>query len=127
MTDVTIRGIDDDVYARFAAEAKRRGVAIGELTTQMMLAALQESNKTVYNIGNLDELTVSRRDLESMDGPVIFSNIDLLEFAEDVDWQLFKERVERINNVDVVLISNSLSKFQILTKAKNVDSVTFKK
>jgi len=126
MTDVTIRGIDDDVYARFAAEAKRRGVAIGELTTQMMLAALQESNRAVYNIGNLDELTVSRRDLESMDGPVIFSNIDLLEFAEDVDWPLFKERVERINNVDLVLISKSLSKFQILTKAKNVSSVAFK-
>jgi hypothetical protein len=36
MTDVTIRGIDDDVYSKFAAEAKRRGISIGELTTLAM-------------------------------------------------------------------------------------------
>jgi len=127
MTDVTIRGIDDDVYARFAAEAKRRGLAIGELTTQMMQAALQESSRPIYKICNLDELSVSKRDLESMDGPVIFSNIDSLEFDEDVEWPLFKERVERIENVDVVIIAKSLSKFQILTKSKNVEAVSSRK
>jgi hypothetical protein len=127
MTDVTIRGIEDEVYAGFAAEAKRRGLAIGELTTQIMQAVLQQGARPIYRIGNLDELSVSKRDLESMDGPVIFSNIDSLEFEGDVEWQLFKERVERIENVDEVIISKSLSKFQILTKAKNVESVRSKK
>ena len=37
MTDVTIRGIEDDVYAKFTAEAKKRELSIGELTTLSLI------------------------------------------------------------------------------------------
>ncbi|MFA5312059.1 MAG: hypothetical protein WC375_01930 [Methanomassiliicoccales archaeon] len=126
MTDVTIRGIDDDVYSRFAAEAKKGGKAIGELTTEVMRAYVDKDTPVSYKIQNIDKLTVSKIDLESMDGLIVFMNIDYLEFMDDVDWTLFKAHVDRIENVDKVVVPRSLSKFQILTRAKNVDKVMTK-
>jgi hypothetical protein len=67
MTDVTIRGIDDDTYAEFAAEAKKRGLAIGELTTIAMRSVIAESSKCC-KIGNLEYLTVTKEDLLSVEG-----------------------------------------------------------
>ncbi|HUT27285.1 MAG TPA: hypothetical protein VMW85_04480 [Methanomassiliicoccales archaeon] len=123
MTNVTIRGIDDETYLQFSAEATLRGMPIGDLTTQAMKALLEKSKDPVYRITNLDSLKVSRNDLESIDGTVIISNIDQLEFEEDVDWAILKDRVQLIENVDRIVISKKMSKFQILTKARNVDSI----
>ncbi len=128
VTDVTIRGIDDDVYARFAAEAKRKGVAIGELTTSVMRDYVDASSgKPAYHISDLAQLTVSKNDLESVDGLVSFSDVDMLEFADDVDWEIFKTKVERIEDVRVIILPKSLSKFQVLTKARDVQMVRTKK
>ncbi len=128
MTDVTIRGIDDDVYARFAAEAKRKGIAIGELTTSVMRDYVDASSgKSAYHITDLTQLTVSKTDLESVDGLVSFSDIEMLEFDDDVDWDIFKTKVERIEDVRVVVLPKSLSKFQVLTKARDVQMVKTKK
>jgi hypothetical protein len=123
VTDVTIRGIDSETYAQFAAEAKKRGVAIGELTTEAMQSLLASAGAPVYTIGNLDMLTVSRNDLESVEGTIVLSNIDLLEFADDVDWPIFNQRIKTISNVDLLRIPRSLSKFQVLTKSKNVELI----
>ena len=123
MTDVTIRGIDDEVYARFAAEAKKRGVPIGELTTMVMRNLVDEERKPSYRIGNLEDLSVSKTDLESMDAPVVFADIETLEFESDVDWPVFKAQVQSIDNVETVKVPRSLSKFQVLTKSRNVEEV----
>ncbi len=123
MTDVTIRGIDDDVYSRFAAEAKKRGIPIGELTTKAMRDVVEAAGAPIYRLTDLEHLSVSRNDLESMDAPIIFSNIEVLEFESDVDWSVFKAHVDRIENVETVLVPKGLSKFQVLTKAANVDQV----
>ena len=80
MTDVCIRGVDDDVYARFAAEAKKRGLAIGELATEVMREVVDRGASPSYRLKDLDMLSVSKADLESVDGPVIFSDIELLNF-----------------------------------------------
>jgi hypothetical protein len=71
----------------------------------------------------MERLSVSKNDLESMDGPISFANMETLEFEEDVDWSIFKEKVERIENVEKVLVPKGLSKFQVLTKARNVAQV----
>ncbi len=127
MTDVTIRGIDDETYSQFAAEAKKRGMPIGELTTAAMKAMISIPAETVYQIGNLDELSVSKSDLESLPGKVILSNIDLLQFDESVDWTALDKHVKEISNIDVLRIPSQLSKFQILTKSRNVDLIQEKK
>ncbi len=127
MTDVTIRGIDDDVYARFAAEAKKRGMAIGELATEVMREVVDKGISPSYRLKDLDMLNVSKTDLESVDGPVIFSDIELLNFEDDVTWPVFNEHVEAIRDVEMISLPKSLSKFQVLTKSKDVEAITNRK
>ncbi|MGD1060826.1 MAG: hypothetical protein ABR879_05155 [Methanomassiliicoccales archaeon] len=128
MTDVTIRGIEDDVYSNFAAEAKKRGIPIGELTTKVMKDFVEgSSGKAVYHICDLAQLTVSKNDLESTDGTVSLSDIEMLEFADDVDWETFRTRVDKIQDVELIVIPKSLSKFQVLTKARDVQMIRNKK
>ena len=127
MTDVTIRGIEDETYSRFAAEAKRRGVSIGELTTMAMSSFISESSGPSYRIGDIDTLSVSKADLESLEGPVTLENIDMLEFDDTVDWPAFRQHVKEINNVDLMILPRSLSKFQVLTKGRNISLIRAKK
>ena len=126
MTDVTIRGIDGDIYSQFAAEAKKRGVPIGELTTEAMGAFLEAAGMPVYTIGDLDMLTVTKNDLESIEGMVVLNNIDLLEFSDDVDWPTFSARVRSLSNIDLLRIPRGLSKFQILTRGQNISLIDTK-
>jgi hypothetical protein len=127
MTDVCIRGVDDDVYARFAAEAKKRGMAIGELATEVMREVVDRGASPSYRLKDLDMLSVSKTDLESVDGPVIFSDIELLNFEDDVTWQVFNEHVESIRDVEMISLPKTLSKFQVLTKSKDVEAITNRK
>ena len=123
VTDVTIRGIDDETYSQFASEAKKRGISIGEYTTAAMKAMIATSAAPVYHIGSMEHLTVTKVDLESVEYPVILSNIEVLDFDETVDWPTFNRQVKEINNVELIRIHKSLSKFQVLTKAKNVEDI----
>jgi len=126
MTDVTIRGIDDDVYAKFTSEAKKRDLSIGELTTIVMRALVEDIGTTNYRIGNLPSLLVTRKDLESLKGPVMFHNIKSLEFADDIDWDMFDRNVMSIKTCAKVLIPPSLTRFQVLTKCAMVSEVKAK-
>lgn len=126
MTDVTIRGIDDDVYARFTGEAKKRGMSIGELTTVVMRALVDESTSRAYRIGNLVSLTVSKKDLDSLDGVVTFYSMKALEFEDDIGWETFDKHVAAIVNVGSVKIPSTLTRFQVLTRCKTVGKVAYK-
>jgi hypothetical protein len=126
MTDVTIRGIEDDVYAKFTAEAKKRELSIGELTTIVMRALVEDISTTNYRIGNLNTLLVTKKDLESLKGPVMFHNIKTLEFADDIDWDSFDRSIMSIKTCAKVLIPQTLTRFQVLTKCAMVSEVKTK-
>lgn len=126
MTDVTIRGIDDDVYAKFTSEAKKRELSIGELTTIVMRALVEELGTTNYRISDLASLVITRKDLESLKGQVMLHRIKKLEFADDVDWELFDRTVMSIKSSSVVLIPKSITRFQVLTKCSMVNEVKTK-
>ena len=126
MTDVTIRGIDDDVYAKFTAEAKRRDLSIGELTTIVMRALVEDVGTTNYRISDLASLVITRKDLESLKGQVMLHRIKKLEIADDVDWDLFDRTVSSIKSSNVVLIPPSITRFQVLTKCSMVGEVKTK-
>ena len=126
MTDVTIRGIDDDVYAKFTAEAKKRELSIGELTTIVMRALVEEIGTTNYRISDLASLVITRKDLESLKGQVMLHRIKKLEFADDVDWELFDRTVMSIKSSSIVLIPKSITRFQVLTKCNMVNEVKTK-
>jgi hypothetical protein len=126
MTDVTIRGIDDDVYAKFTAEAKKRELSIGELTTIVMRALVEELGTTNYRISDLASLVITRKDLESLKGQVMLHRIKKLEFADDVDWELFDRTVMSIKSSSIVQIPKSITRFQVLTKCNMVSEVKTK-
>jgi len=126
MTDVTIRGIDDDVYAKFTAEAKRRDLSIGELTTIVMRALVEDVGTTNYRISDLASLVITRKDLESLKGQVMLHRIKKLEIGDDVDWNLFDRTVLSIKSSAVVLIPPSITRFQVLTKCNMVGEVKTK-
>ena len=123
MTDVTIRGIDDGVYSLFSAEARRRSVPIGELVTQVMRIFLEETSEKQYTIEGLDELTITKAELESVGGPIVFKGVKTLTIDKDVDWEIFDKYVDEIRKSKTVVIPKSLSKLQVLTKCRNVDKV----
>ena len=127
MTDVTIRGIEDETYSQFAAEAKKRGMSIGELTTMAMRAVIDQASAPVFRISDLDALSVSRSDFESIEGQVVFDDINMLEFDGTMDWPTFNKYVREINNVDLLIIHKGLSKFQVLTRGKNIDLIQVNK
>ena len=127
MTDVTIRGIDDEIYRRFSAEARNRGIAIGKLVTLAMSNLLEVNPMGNYKIENINkEVIVSKNDSESLEKPVIFKNINKLTFAEDVDWPTFRDYIEEIKNVKELTVSNTLTELQILAKSKNVSKINKK-
>jgi hypothetical protein len=126
MTDVTIRGIDDDIYSRFAAEAKRRGMSIGELTTEAMGVVVSQSEGPNYRIKDIDLLTVSKVDLESLEGMVTLEDIEMLEFDESVDWPTFNQHVKEIRDVELLVLPKGLTKFQVLTRSKDVELIRSK-
>jgi hypothetical protein len=99
---------------------------IGELATKAMGDLVREGAAPVYRIGNLEDISVSRNDLMSLDGTVRFANIETLTFEDDVDWEVFKDRVESVENVETVLLPKGLSKFQVLTRARNVEDIRVK-
>jgi hypothetical protein len=123
VTDVTIRGIDDHVYSLFSAEARRRSVPIGELVTQVMRIFLEETSEKVFRVENLDNLALTKDELESVGGPIGFSGIKTLTIAEDVDWELFEKYVDEIRKSKTVIIPKSLTKLQVLTKCRDVDNI----
>ncbi|MFW9809561.1 MAG: hypothetical protein ACFFE6_09295 [Candidatus Thorarchaeota archaeon] len=123
MTDVTIRGIEDHVYSLFSAEARRRSVPIGELVTQVMRIFLEETSEKRFTVEGQDELTITRNELESVGGPIAFSGIKTLTISDDIDWELFDQYVDEIRKSKTVVIPNSLTKLQVLTKCRNVDKI----
>jgi hypothetical protein len=124
MTDVTIRGIDDEVYARFTGEAKKRGLSIGELTTIVMRALVEETSTRTYRIGDLAHLSVTRKDLESLEGMVSFFEIKSLEFDDQISWEMFDRKIGAIANVANLKIPPGVSRFQALTKCRAVAKVS---
>lgn len=122
MVNITIRGIDDEVYSKFSAEARKEGVPIGELVTKAM-SDLLENGKEIYLIENIKELEITKKDLGSIEKPVMIKNVKVLKFSNDISWNLFSNSIHEIRNVAELQAPKSISKFQVLTKCKNTGKV----
>lgn len=121
MTDVTIRGIDKDVYSEFSAEARKKNVPIGELVTTVMRAFLEESSKDSQGrISYLDSLEVSQEDLEELEGTISFYHIGRLVFSNNVRWEIFSEKVSSIENVGKLTYPKSFPRLPFLTRCQTI-------
>ena len=126
MTDVTIRGIDDEVYALFSAEARKKNIPIGDLVSQVMRIYLEETTDFGYVIEGIPDLTITKEQLESVGEPISFLSIKNLTIDDSVDYETFKKFVDEIRRCKVLNIPKSLTKFQVLTRCKNVSKINEK-
>ena len=81
----------------------------------------------VHQICDLNELSVSNTDLESLRGHVVLSSIDLLQFDETVDRSPLDKHVKEKCDVDILNLPSKVSKYQILTKSRDVDLIRSRK
>ncbi|RLG89048.1 MAG: hypothetical protein DRO18_00190 [Thermoprotei archaeon] len=74
-------------------------------------------------IPDINELVISKRDLESVEEHVSFRNIGTLVFDDDIPYELFEKKVASIAMCDKVVIPGSFPKLKVLTKCKLVKTV----
>lgn len=74
-------------------------------------------------ISGVSSLTVTRADLEALDKPVIFKDMDELIFAEDVNNDVIRNKVARIVNVNTVYVPKSVSTLLIASKSEFVKKI----
>lgn len=138
---ITIRNIDEELYAKASALARTIGETVGEVINealrvflslaegsyelvQKMREGMETTLKTVV-VGDLDELIVSKSDLESVEGRVRFRNIKKLVFDNTVDLETFNRKVHSIVFVSEVIIPKNIAKLKALAKMKFVKKITY--
>ena len=132
---VTIRGLSTDIYDRVSRLAKETGTTIGEIVNEALrryITTLENISKAIDNmiragdvvvISGVSSLTVTKTDLESLDKPVVFKDMDELVFAEDITNDLIKNKVAKIVNVNTVYVPNSVSTLLIASKSEFVKKI----
>ena len=132
---VTIRGLSSDIYDRVSRLARETGTTIGEIVNEALrryIATLENISKAIDNmiragdvvvISGVSSLTVTRADLETLDKPVIFKDMDELIFADDVNNDIIKNKVAKIVNVNTVYVPKTVSTLLIASKSEFVKKI----
>jgi hypothetical protein len=82
----------------------------------------QAQDQNIIRIGGIDNLEISKSDLESIGQKVIFENIDELKLSPDVDANAINQYIEAIRNVDELSVPKNIF-LLILTKTRDCDEV----
>ena len=82
-----------------------------------------EKSVDVDIVSGIDELEVSRADLEAAPRPVLFINVKRLVIADDVDPKLVEEKIAGIKLVDEVSIPKTIPKLLIARKCSMVRKI----
>ncbi|WP_054853827.1 MULTISPECIES: hypothetical protein [Vulcanisaeta] len=132
---VTIRGLSTDIYDRVSRLARETGTTIGEIVNEALrryITTLENISRAIDNmisagnvvvISGVSSLTVTRADLEALDKPVIFKDMDELIFTEDVNNDIIRSKVARIVNVNTVYVPKSVSTLLIASKSELVKKI----
>jgi len=79
-------------------------------------------DQNIIRIGGIDNLEISKSDLESVGQKVIFEGIDELKLSPDVDADAVNQYIEAIRNVDELSVPKNVF-LLILTKTRDCDEV----
>jgi len=71
-------------------------------------------------VAGLDELEISKEDLEQFGKRVIFSDIKKLYFADDVDSETLEKYVAMIRDCDEVRVPKGVSKLLVLSRCRDI-------
>ncbi len=144
--DITIRGINSDLYDKAAEIARRTGKTIGDVINESLklfldlTEGLRTSLQPIVNgakeagkmleasmstlapvmVAGLDELEISKEDLEQFGKRVIFSDIKKLYFADDVDSETLEKYVAMIRDCDEVRVPKGVSKLLVLSRCRDI-------
>ncbi len=148
--DVTIRGVNSDLYDKAAEVARRTGKTIGDVINEAlklfldMTEGLRTSLQPIVDgakeagkilgasmsslapamISSLDELEISKGDLEQFRKKIIFSDIKKLYFTDDVDSETLEKYVAMIRNCEEVRVPKSISKLLVLSRCRDIEKLT---
>lgn len=142
LKNVTIRGIDGEIYDQFSHKIKNLRMNLGEAITKMMrdiITDLDESldqlpalrARTTFNnftlerlsINHYDRLKISRADLEEANAQVSFSHIDKLSFFPDVTREIFTRYVKSVTHCGTVRMPSIFPKLIMYSKLQFCDRI----
>jgi len=147
---ISIRGLDEKLYKQLLILSKEMGKTVGEVTNEaikLYLAIVRGSEIVARRIAKatselarafmeglekekvriiryLDELSISKRDLEESDKPISFISVKKLKFEPDVNAETFTKHVDTIIFCDELLIPKSLPKTIVGSKCRFVKKIT---
>ncbi|MHA2249753.1 MAG: hypothetical protein ACXAD7_05295 [Candidatus Kariarchaeaceae archaeon] len=129
MKNITIRGIDAEVYDDFSKKIKSIDMNIGNAISRMMKDILSDfdetfpaiSAKTVRRMKKLDinhhgDLHISKEDLEEADAKINFNHIRNLEFAPDITKEIFETYVGGIYHCTHIRMPKVLPRLVLFSK-----------
>ncbi len=149
--DITIRGVNPELYNSVAELSRRLGISIGEAINEAMrllldvrgglmgslqplLEGVKEAGKSVGEgisnlapipISGVEEIELNKEDFEKFGKRVLISGVRKIVFSQDVDEATLERYVAVIRDCDEVSFPKSISKLLALSKCRNVSRVTF--
>lgn len=129
--NVTIRGIEADVYSEFSQQMKILGMTMGDAITKMMTDVLKDFDEVFPDLSAMsirskarpkghiehhDELSISARDLVEANAVMRFSHIGFLEIEPDVTRDLFVRYIRNISHCGQVRVPAVLPKLLVYSK-----------
>jgi len=137
--NVTIRGVDGQIYDEFSQVIQSSGMTMGDALSKMMrdvsrdfdevFPKLSATNlkymmkKDKISVEHFDNLSVSLKDLEETDKRVRFQHIRCLTIEEDITIEAFETYIARIEHCGIVRIPEVLPKLLIYSKISHSDQI----
>ena len=103
----------------------RAGATVAKAPLEIMKPLIKKPVEAEVITG-VTELSVSRRDLEAIKKPVVFTNICKLEFEDDVTLDVFEEKVESIKLVDELVLPKHIPKLLAARKCYMVKRIVYR-
>ncbi len=119
---LTLIVVGKEVGERVGRELGRLGAEL-VLTPAKAVKTLAEGIKDYNIVTGVSELSISRKDLEVLERPVVFMNIRKLTFEDDVNWELIDEKVKAVKLVDEVVLPKHIPKISFIKKCLMVKRI----
>ncbi|MFX0211670.1 MAG: hypothetical protein ACFFDT_37180 [Candidatus Hodarchaeota archaeon] len=142
LKNVTIRGIDSDIYDQFSHKIRNLRMNLGDAITKMMkdiIVDLDESLddlpalriRTTFknfalerlSINHYDRLKIGRADLEEANAKISFSHIGKLTFLPDVTREVFTRYVKSVSHCGIVRMPSIFPKLIMYSKLQFCDRI----
>ncbi len=128
LKDITIRNVSIKLYDEFISNAKDLGKTIGEYFSEMLAHAMKFfdigeiletiGEREVLVVSEEEDLIISKEDLEVLDERgLILYDIPKIEFAKDIDQELFLKAVVRIVKCNQVVLPANIPRLIVLSRA----------